>query len=31
MVDGQTDRLAWQFAIHREDITANPFESSSRW
>jgi hypothetical protein len=29
MVDGQTDRLAWQFAIHREDITANPFESSS--
>jgi hypothetical protein len=29
MVDGQTDRLAWQFVLHREEITANPFESSS--
>ena len=29
MVDGQTDKLAWQFALHREEITANPFESST--
>src|SRR5919197_1013314 len=29
MVDGQTDKLAWQFVLHREEITANPFESSS--
>src|SRR4051794_15295900 len=30
MVDGQTDKVAWQFALHREEITANPFESSGR-
>ena len=29
MVDGQTDKLAWQFILHREEIMANPFESSS--
>jgi hypothetical protein len=29
IVDGQTDRLAWQFALHREEITANPFEGIS--
>jgi hypothetical protein len=29
LVDRQTDKLAWQFVLHREEITANPFESSS--
>jgi hypothetical protein len=29
MVDGQTDKLAWQFVLHREEITANPYEGSS--
>jgi PsbP len=30
LVDGQTDKLAWQFLLHRKEITANPYESSNK-
>jgi hypothetical protein len=29
MVDGQTDKLAWQFLLHYKEITANPYGSSN--
>lgn len=29
MVDGQTDKLAWQFLLHSKEITANPYESTN--
>jgi hypothetical protein len=30
LVDGQTDKLAWQSLLHRKEITANPSESSNK-
>jgi hypothetical protein len=30
LVDGQTDKLAWQFLLHRKEITTNPYESSNK-
>jgi PsbP len=30
LVDGQTDKLAWQFLLHRNEITANPSENAKK-
>jgi hypothetical protein len=30
LADGQTDKLAWQFLLHRNEITTNPSESSNK-